>query len=491
MLEATDDARETPPPSDQHCTTQSDSNPYNPALHLSEEALDSILSFVLAEAETAVSTCWAFCLITRLWLDSARRALYHSPLRAPPKKWSKSVEKITSSFQRTLEERSDLASRVRSLEGLPGWAVLVGASAFPYAHESIASTWQVNTIDLCPRTTSVFVFLSESQAERRLGRLIDAVSSLERLMELGVQSLPELGLRRSTFTRFNRAIAKKFESQAKPRILDRFVADEIGWYTEDDDSDQKGIGALVQACSYIVTKSSLMSARDLSRIIPSQPFHLREVYVETSTQHLSKRRLENLVHRLPAALEAFTLSCVLQFDESESDWEDPYAEYRARIEVDTYPPDHEPYIDTSTIPDILFNSFPNLLHLTLRGCRGLQVTHFETLAVTSPALSTIDLDQSVYATKDLDIPLLLKTFSESFPKLGRLHVGTLPVVNLTSTFFETATRELRSRGVICAVGYCDEMECMECGEQGCEGECMDKESAYGYGSCGSDCECGN
>lgn len=92
----------------------------NPALLLSEEAQDLILDFVGSlDSKSAYRTHRAFCLVSRHWLSSGRRALYRKPFDA-----GINTLAAAKSLLAAVEEKPGLAISVRELLVATPWSKL-------------------------------------------------------------------------------------------------------------------------------------------------------------------------------------------------------------------------------------------------------------------------------------------------------------------------------------------------------------------------------
>lgn len=119
----------------------------NPALLLSEEAQDRILDYIRPSygmTGVAQRTYASFCLVSRHWLSSGRRALYREPLRV-------GLGRIDSrSFLAALESNRGLGLHVRGLEPL---AELAAIGSLRLARE--AWEFAVRVFVACPFVSEV------------------------------------------------------------------------------------------------------------------------------------------------------------------------------------------------------------------------------------------------------------------------------------------------------------------------------------------------
>ncbi|KAK4698990.1 hypothetical protein P7C70_g7278, partial [Phenoliferia sp. Uapishka_3] len=450
-------------------SSKTTSTPCNPALGLSEEAQDLILSYIDLEAPAVtMSTHWSFCLVSRWWLDSGRRGLYRYPLWAPmPNKES------FSSIRRTLTTRQDLASQVRSLERLADWTEEVAfaePNTFKLARRrrAVAATWQADMIYLCPRAQHVQVSLPTGAV--RLWDLVFGILALEELLELSVTATPKFPMNRPTFSFFSRALARELKARPTPLILNQLRVDNLEW--DGQNLHDRHNWERLQARSYIVHTATICDSLDIFRIIPSHPKHALKVVIETKEIHLDEHILAELIARLPKSLQAFSLRCDLRCEDPAYD-----PDYNYELGIDEYPPNFYPYDQIPFIPRSLFTSFPNLDYFFLDGLRGLNIEHLEALAATSPNLRTLDLSSSVWDTSELDT-IRLVSLCATFTKLTHLHLGTLPLTPNEVELVDDALEVVRThcRGVACGFGHCHYPRCAYCGELECR--CPDFSDYY-------------
>ncbi|KAL8278378.1 hypothetical protein RQP46_009270 [Phenoliferia psychrophenolica] len=421
--------------------------PYNPALHLSEEAQDLILDFIRCDTFSARATTLAFCQVSRHWLDSGRRALY----RAPFNFFATSYLTGTPQLQilATLESHPHLASNVRSLERLSEWArVVPSPSAQSQRLPPEARKWHDRIVELCHNVTSVELCLDASEDAKRLGAI---VSSRERVRLLILHSRSRLA-----FVLFSRIFAKACREAPEPRLLDHLEVIKPDWLSETVPVGLQKWSrtSTIQAREYSI-KMARVASDDIRRIIPSQSPQIRAVHIETAEEpHLPSKAISKLAKHLPDTLESLTIRCNMIT--------------ARRLSADNYPPEFYPFNTTARAPDVLFTSFPNLLHLTLQGFRRLTLPKITLLSKTCIRLRTLDLEESTWDMTGLDVPAFASAFgSSSFPALDYLHLGTLPLWNLDDNIdLQPMVEDFASRGVTLEWDGCDDED--ECGN--CDGE---------------------
>ena len=447
---------------------------YNPALHLSEEAQDLILSFV--EYPTAKATALAFCRVSRTWLDSGRRALYRAPLLGKRPSWDD-----TQSILRTLESSPHLAACVRSLDSLPLWMSLSsGRTGGTPAMSRSRSSWQARMVELCWNATRISIAIGNYFDAKHLARLVAAHQRVE-ILEL--YSMGAHKLTRGIFLTFSQIVAKAFRRASPPRVLEHLVLTHPEWRSVEVPSTQKQWkrSSMIFARQYSIVNADIFS-NDFRRIIPRQLDQLRQLTITTTRFHMSPSILTSLATHLPLTLESLSIDCQVY----------PSQE----VTVDEYPPQYPPYNTTSRAPDILLTSFPHLVHLSLKGFRQLTSAQISLIAKSSPDLRELDFERSTWDFSILDVQEFTSAFSSpsTLPKLEHLNLGSLPLYE-DDDCLEDFEADLAQRGVACEwEGCCEEiLECEYCGGEGCM-EC-DSEGMYGSGyesdfcsNCGSYCE---
>ncbi|KAK4700035.1 hypothetical protein P7C70_g6218, partial [Phenoliferia sp. Uapishka_3] len=447
----------------------------NPALLVSEEAQDLILSFACTDYDLrhSQSPAWAFALVHRAWLDSGRRALYRHPLVRTETCWG-----IGLRLLKTLHTCPHLALHVRSLAELAEWMITFNQEA--QTNKLHCFKWQVQLIKLCFNATDVAVGMGTKEEAVRTARVL---SALDRLHSLNVISTQHCKLSRVIWNEFLLHYNGFQARKPAQHSLDHLRVAGLEWgsqtadETEEDAWGPWGKRLSLQARKFTNGDSNLRLI-DLKYLISTKSPRLLDFSIETNARHFSSSALSKIVNKLPTTLQRLKIEC--DFDE-----ETP-------LSIAEYPPTFPPYNTLPNPPDNIFTSFPSLTYLALRGFRALSLSKVALLS-TSPNLLEVYFDGSTWDFAELDVAAFVSTFRSTFPRLERTHLGTLPVP-WENEDAQILVGDFEDRGVHCDFDECEdeedefEFDCEFCEDEGCY-EC-DPYSYDGseFGGCGPFCD---
>ncbi|KAK4703447.1 hypothetical protein P7C70_g2771, partial [Phenoliferia sp. Uapishka_3] len=445
-----------------YATSETPNGRYNPALLLSEEAQDLILSFTRSKYRDAKSdlpaqsTAWAFTLVSRRWLDSGRRALYRAPI-LPVNTWDRALE-----LQGSLEASPRLASHVRSLPCLPEWIKTFAKSQIK---RSNIVAWYFKLIQSCQNLREFPVFIGTMDEAKVVA---GAASELVQIDSINVHSLEDFDLSRPLWREFLDHYQEGQRIRGSAPLLDHLRLFGLRWGSTKDTgqtTDYFKSKDLLQPRRLTLTKSKIRMS-DVATFTHRKRPRLSEFTATTKGSHLSQSAFRKLVTTLPASLSRLSIECLLR---------DPPS-----IMLDEYLLIFYPYNKISIPPLALFSAFTSLTQLRLRGCTGLSLAKITALSSSSPNLLELDFEGSIWALSEIDEAAFDAAFA-GFAKLERLHLGTLPVGNDAENVLYDFVADMDERGVECDFDRCEE-ECEACGGEGCA-ECdsdYDSEDSFDY-----------
>ena len=238
-----------------------------------------------------------------------------------------------------------------------------------------------------------------------------------------------------------------------------------------------------------VEGTTLLSHFDFLHLIPAalpnSKTPLLRLYISLKRGFLKRGELDHLLQRIGPSLQAFTFECV------DTSFHGPYI-------LDAYPQYGAYRIVHTGAPPALFTSFPNLVELRLVGVWALTVESLASLASSSPLLTTLDLDRSLwifpgdeeFEDEDEGAPALVPVFA-AWPKLRKVNLGTIPVSE-HNKLPSDLVRTIRQRDPKFTYRSCVDDGHEQCDGGGCSGCVSDfgvKEWG-GYGGAESDEERG-
>lgn len=470
-----------------------DASTRTPALLISEEAQDLILSYIDCSKDhmSVQQTSYrSFCLVSRHWLPAGRRALYRTPLDLWLPYWP-----VATTFLITLETYPRLASHVRNLVNLQAYTDALKSRTTSADKLRLASSLNLESSN--PHD------MSEEWAARVLSACQSAQSASYNL------STPSAAAAFATST---------------PTTLDR-----LSLTASEPESIKMWKGSFRQDLKYLEIETGSFSPSlrlDHSRL----PFK-----VEALTLNKTGVNLNLFLSFLPinvTALTSLTLKDVFPMFESVTAIEllaivGPHLEtfvvelFEADFETsDSFRLSDYPTGERENMPMELFYPLPSLRRLRIVDYRTLTVEKLALINQHSPHLHTLDLELCFWSfPRHLMGPLmafsvarpLLEAFfvdPRTFPKLKTLHLGRFPIDNATINQAEDLAqlvaacegRGLNVKHKVCSntCYECDEFPedcicgppCGGCGQQAFDCECDDED--FGCEACGEgemDCDC--
>ncbi|ORY74100.1 hypothetical protein BCR35DRAFT_144935 [Leucosporidium creatinivorum] len=420
----------------------------NPALLLSEEALDLICTHITRfSSKSAIPTLSSFSLTTQHWLNPGQRALFRQPLRAlrlagpgacrVAQSLAEAIRNpILAGYVRSLEELADTASSLDAVLGRrKGRKPLlhnskvrsiykddyqIGSSSDEEEEEEdkkalttpegrSAFAWSVHLLRSCHRVTRASFPMGTEYQARTMAKLIK--TSLPKLQRIRLISTDD-------FTLDGEVLNEFFESVPPMREFQRLTMEGLEWDESFDDlfgggGDGERLGLRIK--ELVLLEADLPWAADaFLRFLPHQTT-LTTLYISTYP-YPDSIDLTTLLESLGDQLETFILK-------PEEDLE--------HYTLSSYGDTHDGY----SLPITLFSSIPPALtHLTLQYGQDMTPESLLALAHSSPQLRHLDLEGTIWWTSDPDhycgCPHWEETVClaiEHFEQIESIHLGSLPL----------------------------------------------------------------
>lgn len=407
----------------------------NPAVLLSEEAQDLILEHVrLATAQsnaphTARRTYASFCLVTRHWLSSGRRALYRNPFLVDFK-----LVHVAESLVQSLESNVILARCVRDLDNLSSTSDrLYGqdlADAWSFAVRVTSACICVNTLAI-----SLHPFFWAQTSQPKMPRTL-------RVLRICIRNSPHASVDVVLIWIRARGLERN--------QLQSFTVEKLRIDAEMDEialPANRVEPSLPLPIRKLVINSSVPTDADIVRLLPLTSSRLLDLTLCADVSDTTAARIAALCPNLR----------------------------HLTIETAHFRPYVIPHVATYNvwtgfpISSTLVASFRRLEHLTLHGVSGMVMTSISgVIAVNEDCLRSIDLQGSTWNFGSFPTPLS-EGFKNALPALISLvhslptsctfvHLGILPIPSTKGTKdawqLEEAARE---KGIKLAFDPCADM----------------------------------
>lgn len=381
----------------------------NPALLISEEAQD-LIGYHLRQYRADRRALAAFCLVTRYWLSSARRALYHDPLAlvqslgfGPPP-----IKLVT-----TLETWPHLGELVRCVHPREV------TSNFGKARDSLE--FYIRMLKVCPKPRRLSL---PFPASRDAIEIIEAAPRPLELEVLTLYSTQPKWFDVFAYARGMNILEQSFQhSSAFGLYIDGVV--EAPLFTSQTDAQPR--------IPFKLTSLSLYECGVFPSLIP---FLLPKSSASLREVHLS---LAGTPSRATARFVKQTIGSNLEVLKHFADtlW----------IEGGTFSVEEYDSITAVAIPSELYTPLPSLRHVGLEDIHGITLSDFEALIKGSPLLASINFRDSVWdfapsvpfglatgspAIDFLLVDEILRDLLARLPRtVERVHLGVLPTSNKT------------------------------------------------------------
>ncbi|ORY74037.1 hypothetical protein BCR35DRAFT_353929 [Leucosporidium creatinivorum] len=382
-----------------------------PALDISEEAQDLILDFVRGDspAAEAQATFHAFCLVSRKWLSSGRRALYYDPLAVRITSC-----KVAESLLRSVEGNAVLGASVRSLGGLAGASKAVHKmrnEANKVEQGRSGWKWAAQLVAACRNLRSVGVHLVNSKQALAVAERLSP-----RITSLTLQSPRDMPFSAGDLSHWLDAAKGSLDEVVQLSVLN------FHWPRRVANSEEEDGPRFSLPIQSLTLDDCTLDASSLFAFVPSTPSHLRHLSLRTRLA-LSPADSVILISALGPSLESLSFTSL-------------WADRRSRVIL----PDEYAELDGHCLPLSFFSPLPNLKKLELGYTTAMSLLKFEALALGSPKLETLNLHRSAYQLDNppftltpaaafiLAKPKLETLFSEQFDALKTLNLGLLPLV---------------------------------------------------------------
>ena len=350
-----------------------------PALDISEEAQDLILDFIRGESTPSVarSTFKSFCLVSRKWLSSGRRALYYEPLAVRLRDWDQATQ-----LQRAMEGNKGLGRSVRSLETLDADArdlngmQLRGEAGVRQSTPRAAYKWSRKLVKLSPSARKVALSLCCRQHATKLAVTLPPLITLLKL--------------RSLSRNFQYDQIEAFFTEAAPSLahLAELSLFEFKWpYGQHEDLGPQ----LDFAISTLSVSNCFMTIPQVLAFVPRDPSSLRHLSL-TSDISITQAHAILLISAVGPHLHSLSFTS-LWFDNT------PLlpSEYDER--------------DGHPLPIHFFSPLPELRQIKLQGMTAMSLEKLDTLLTHSPKLEQLDLSHSAWS---FGKPPFAQTAKEAF-----------------------------------------------------------------------------
>lgn len=388
--------------------------PRNPALLLSEEALDLICDKVLQfPPSRAQRTLASFCLVSRTWLDTGRRALYYAPLDASLPSW-----RAASTLLRTLETEPGLAQRVRLLSRLAsesfkvqkwlsgsrtnvsGMAPIAIGGGWLVQREKAGQTWALKILEACTKTRVVSLPIGVDPK----GAVEFAKALPKTVAEVTVRANSSLSDILDSFEAWSIAIGLNNLPQLK---VVKIFGVSTGFNQDHTSRMAFAISDLTIGCQNLL---------DVRPLLPQEEFIPFLKSLKLSDPFLQPQRWMDLINVVGPHLASLS---ILSSTSTKQGLSLPLNTYTFFSSNRGFSP-----------PSSFYTSLPHLRRLKLE-IKGFSVSNLTAIAESSPLLSRIDLHSSGWSFGE-ESGQPLDDFDAEWPKVEALFADPTKLVNLKS-----------------------------------------------------------
>lgn len=380
---------------------------HNPALRLSEEAQDLILDHIRSASQprAALRDFGAFCLVSRHWLSSGRRALYREPLRA-------SFNRTRArAFIASLESNDALGRNVRNLRRLAAVT-----SVFSKTASSEAWEFATRVLAACPFVTTVTLPFTKYARLVKKDQLPHVDFSRRPLRSFAIALTPNAGFTAGDLLDWIEA------QHLANSSIERFRIKGLELPYDDEQTVADCVPSLPLRLRGIVFERCDFLGSNLIRLLPIKIDCLKSL---TLCSELTSQIAARLVELCGATLQVLALlgPCA------------PYSlphlfEYEEFSEV--------------FFPSTLLAPLPRLRVLRLRGVSDITISALRDLVKSNKGhLIKIDLEYSLWSFEppnevpevafDLCLPSLADLISSLPDTCKKVHLGTFPFFGQRNT----------------------------------------------------------
>jgi len=391
-------------------------------------------------------TLLSFCLVSKQALLSAQALLYRQPFIDPNKRDETALKAMAQNIVEALEFNNNYLGRfVRKTSGISNW--LSALERFRRSSEGRDETkiWYHRILRACPQLQQVDISFTSSDD---LEELLEILVLLRPTVPGSLTSTEPSSIRDITFSRrakgcnivnwMDYAYLLEILERTSIRSLDDVTFDATYW----NYSGARDTEAQLPFSVKNLQITSLMGS--LSNYIPLLPLNSSALDSFVFFGKMSCRA--SVFGKLPSFLPPTLTTLYLCFMNST----DPIAlsEYGTPS-------------DCPSISIEIFHSFPNLTYLYLCHTAGPSIELLELLVTSSPSLSRILFDGSVWVSNTTppptDIEDLFPEFRvlailQQFQHLVEIHLGVLPTRSKVK--YEGLKNSLKANGIEVAYEVC-------------------------------------